>query len=373
MLKAGMLEEDAGGTLKATRLGRVAVRHQITPRTVMTWSRFARLDDKATFLDALILVSASPEREGGLRVDAGELISIADALNTEPVAARSIPLHEWPHLFGQDSGRDLVAGIKAALALRAWTRLGDLEEAAAACGVDAHALDEVRMSAVRLLGALRAVLAALREPATDIPEPGAEPDLLERLSALTAMVSTGLDEQHATLGLIDGIGPKLARRLIAAGIEDIEDLAGAEAGDVASVDGISLKRAGQWIEEAGELLGQGGAYRYREIARGGKAVEISASDLDIYRWRRAAVLQLEPSDAGWQVTGGAEPHQVAHGGSACDCQDALKGHLCKHRIAVLHHLGDPRVPAFDAPFATGEAANLTELWNAPLRLAEGWR
>lgn len=361
MLAAGMLREEEGGRLAATRLGRVAVRHQITPRTVLAWQRFACQGERATFLDALILVAASTEREGGLRAQLQDLDGLAQALSNEPLAARSEPLAHWTALFGQPSGRELVSGIKTALALRAWTRLGDLGEAAATFEVDEHALDEARMSAVRLLGALRALLAAMREEGEEAQR-SEPPDLAERLRALAAMVTTGLDERHATLALIEGIGPKLARKLLAAGVEDIEDLALAEALELFAIDGISQARAARWIEAAGELLAEGGAYRYREVAKLGVTIEAGTQVLDFYRWRRAADLAIAPGEGAWLVTGGAEPHRVALDGTHCDCPDAAKGHLCKHRIAVMRHLGDAAVPNFDGPFLDG-ATNLAELWN----------
>ena len=67
-------------------------------------------------------------------------------------------------------------------------------------------------------------------------------------------------------------------------------------------------------------------------------------DIDPYRLRRALELKVErQARARYLVTGGLEPHIVAHpaaGDARCDCPDFAKGRLCKHLLAVRLNRGD---------------------------------
>lgn len=367
MLDAGMLETTEHGTLRATRLGRIAVRHQLSPATVLAWQAgIDRLGPSLSYLDALLMVCASAEFNARLRASEDDLDFVTAACNAEPMQLRGVALGEWPSVLNLRDGRELVAAAKTAALLRAWTRLGDMDEACAETGDDSCALEEARKEAVRLLNALRSVCA----PAAGNDEAiGDEPTLAERLQALEAMVKTGLDEAGATLALLDGVGPTLARRLIAAGVADIEDLAIAEAEDVAQVPGISRERAERWIGEADAFVAAGGAHRLRQAYHTQTTRLVASGDgagqgVDFHRWSRARTLTVEGSGAGFVVTGGSAPHQVAADASACDCADHAKGHYCKHRIAVAHHLGDVGVPRFDQPFPVVEPVNLCDLWRS---------
>ena len=46
--------------------------------------------------------------------------------------------------------------------------------------------------------------------------------------------------------------------------------------------------------------------------------------------------------------------------------DALKGNLCKHKIALLARLNDPDIPAFDREFTqqSGAQISLHQIWNS---------
>lgn len=372
MIQAGMLTDD-DGRLRATKLGAVAVRHQLTPETVMTWKQFLCLHGSdMTFLDALTLVAASGDFNGRLRATFEEVDDLAVMLNVEPSLLHALPVATWPDEFGQASGRELVCAIKTALALRVWTRLGDLDDAAEMFGLDSYALDEARKEAVRMLIALRATVSCT---STSNPSPVLSPDEVtgaERLRAITTMVATGLNEQAATLALVDGIGPVFARKLLAAGLEDIEDLAVADPNDLSAIGGISPARALKWVESASSMLACGGAYRYRETGVDGFLLA-GRPNIDFYRWRRAAALSVVRDGQEWCVTGGAAAHRVDAGGTHCDCLDTARGYRCKHRIAVGHALGDPTIPRFDAPWTENAPATLADLWNiTPLRAA-GWR
>lgn len=367
MIEAGMLEENEPGVLHATPLGRVAVRHQLSPRTVIAWSRtLDALGEELTFMDALMLASGVNEMNARLRASEDDLDTLTNALNTEPMRLRTLPLAEWRRHLGLGEGRAVVGSAKTAVALRAWTRLSELEEAAEVVGVDPHAVEEARKEGVRLLSALSSVCAVREKGREAEGAVAGPPSLSERIRALETMVCTGLGEQHATLARVEGIGPKFARRLLAAGIEDVEDLAQAEASVLVGIPGISEARAARWIAAAEEIVGEGGAFRYREDngdQAGRLELDGAAERVDYYRWRRAQALVCVAGEAGWRVSGGGEPHQVSPDGADCDCPDAARGHLCKHRILVRHTLGDASIPAFAAPFPTEVATSLHALWH----------
>ena len=168
----------------------------------------------------------------------------------------------------------------------------------------------------------------------------------ERVQALAAMVAHGVDEQAVTLTFLSGIGGTLARRLHEAGIEDIEDLALAEADDVAEVRGISRVRAAQWIEHATELIRTRSALCLRETGATTRTHTTSwPTGIDPYRLRRALDLRVRKHGDGFSVSGGLEPHRVRLKGNTleCDCADFSKGTVCKHVLAARLHSKDPEL------------------------------
>lgn len=378
MVLAGMLERSEDGVLRATRLGRIATRFLLTPATVLAWRELETRLPQASLIDVLLAVCASPDFSARLRVSFEDLPALDRSLACEPMSLGQMPVEDRKAVL-VCRGRDLAAAARTALALRAWTRLGDLKDAAAIVHAHAHEVDEARMEAARLLQALQALLAAgakERAQAAGTHEArgiGDEPDLAEKAAVLGAMVCAGADDEMSTLTLLDGVGPVLARRLASCGITDIEALALADTQDLAAVPGVSPARAARWIAAAGELVHNGGALRYREVARSRPAAPAphGAGDtvlprLDRYRWLRAQSLAVRTHASGWEVTGGSEPHQVrllSPGRYSCDCPDARQ-HLCKHEIAVRHAEGDPGVPRFDAePVACPSGFSLTAEWN----------
>ncbi|WP_256403033.1 helix-hairpin-helix domain-containing protein [Halorubrum salinum] len=80
-------------------------------------------------------------------------------------------------------------------------------------------------------------------------------------AAEPAEAAEGADEEAAVddddvgpgVENITGIGPAYAERLAEVGIETIEELAAADAGDVAERTSVGEKRAATWIERANEF------------------------------------------------------------------------------------------------------------------------
>jgi helicase len=394
MLQAGMLrrgrEETGRESLSATRLGHIACRHMLTPATVLLFRRVLERG-ALTFLDLLLTAAASADAEPILPADFEELDDLAARAGAEPSVLLALPRHTLAELLGID-GKRLLAAVKMAVLCRDWTRAGDVERVAARNGCYPFEVDRLRESLARLLLAL----AALGSPDTE------EVPVCERIGALYQMVVYGLDEEAATLTLVEGIGGVMAARLKAAGIADVEALAQAGPEDLAGVKGLSATRARRWIDRAAEVVRTSSAWRYREgaapgckhgeagpqwplaefydatagAARAGGPAEgaprgvgqpppaatnpppsylftpaalrplavapAASGRIDPYRLRRARDLRVTEDGSAYRVTGGLEPHVVRadEGRLLCDCPDAAEGHLCKHVLAVRLHRQD---------------------------------
>jgi helicase len=340
MITAGLLEsvrreDHTGERLRPTRLGRIASRHLLDPQTVLDFRRVIEFEPSPTYFDLLLICSAGADCQPITPVDFEELDELGERLAHE----RSRLLTRPPAAVAECldcGGKRLLAAMKMALTLRDWTRCGDARAVADRNRVYPFEVARLRESAERLLIALGATCAP--EPGAPTTAPDDTVTLAERARTLRVMVAVGLDEEAVTLTFVGGIGAKLARRLVAAGITDIEALAQAESNEIAGVRGVSSQRAARWIEEAERLVRTRSAWRLREtdaplarlIAREWPA------GVDPYRLRRACELRVAEADGGYRVSGGLEPHRVteATAGFACDCPDASAGHMCKHQLAV---------------------------------------
>lgn len=354
MLSSGMLEdvddvERRRTSLRATRLGRIAVRQMLSPATVVHLARALKTEEAEyyTFLDLLLLAAASTDCEPRVPADFEELDTLVDVLG-----------HERSYLLGRGSddlnarmgchGRRLLNVIKTALVARQWTRVGDAEAVAEDFGCYPFELRRLTESLVRILTACVAIMTPPKSE-TEIEEPvpllADEPTLAERVRALLAMVSYGIDEEAVTLTFLNGVGGTLARHLQAHGIGDIEALAESEAEELNDVRGVSLRRAEAWIAQAVDTIGTRSALALRET---GARIQPLSSDwpeqVDPYRLRRAQELSVRSRGSRrYGVTGGLEPHRVSlppEGAPRCDCADFAKGNVCKHILAVRLYRGD---------------------------------
>jgi len=381
MLESGMLVETTEDgavkqTLRATRLGRIAVRQMLAPSTVIALARALVREDaeRLTFLDLLLLCVGTDECDTRIPVDFEELEELGAQLAAEPTILLTGTSAEI-QLRLKLSGRRLLTVIKTALILRSWTRVGDTDEVAQAFGCYAFEIRRLKESVERILSAAVAVLTPPKAAESEEVEArptvmlADEPPLKERVRALAAMVAHGVDEQAVTLTYIDGIGGTLARRLHDAGITDIEELATTESEDLGKIRGVSVKRAERWIEEATEKIRNRSAFSFRES--GARAETQSGSwnsSVDPYRLRRALDLTVQTQGDGFSVSGGLEPHRVngREGSLACDCADFAKGHVCKHVLAVRLHSKDAElvllVERLAAEAGDASGLDLFQLW-----------
>jgi helicase len=236
--------------------------------------------------------------------------------------------------------------VKTALIVRAWTRAGCTGTVADAFDCYPFEVRRLSESVERILTAAVAVLTPPKEKVSATDESSREvaidsgPPLPERVRALAAMVTHGVDEQVVTLTYLHGIGGTLARRLSDAGITDVEELALAETEALAAVRGVSAARATRWIDEAAEKIRFRPAFSLRETGRAAETSRESWNSIvDPYRLRRALDLTVRQHGNEFTVTGGLEPHRVTQvkGRLGCDCADFVQGRECKHVLAVRMH------------------------------------
>lgn len=386
MRQAGMLEaalDDQTQTttehLRATRLGHIAVRHFLTPATVLLFRKALNQSSELAFFDLLIVAASSEDCEPVMPVDFEELDAIANLLSQE----KSVLLHrsrrELADFLGID-GKRLLAALKMGLVARDWTRSGDADEVAEKYNCYPFEAERLRESLDRLLLAMLAIFEKVKdEKSTESPETQLDEhiSMRERVKVLQQMVAAGINESAATLTVINGVGPKLAKRLHDNGIADIEDLAAAEIEELLAIQRLSRDRAKRWIAEAKEKILFRSAFCYRESdpAANVKTREWPP-EVDPYRLRRALDLKIAGAEGGmFRITGGLEPHIVrtVDGKLICDCQDAAKAidlpvgqrYQCKHALAVMLHRGDRKLKKLASQlnkYLGQDQLNLFDLW-----------
>lgn len=347
MCEAGLLLEwrdpdkvDAHFVLKATRAGRIVVRHMLMPQTILGFQKAFQAYAEMTFLDILLITTSSEDCEPILNVDFEELDVLAASLADEP-----------SHLIGQGwaalcetlsvTPRRLLSSLKMALILRRWTLKGDLTKVAEDSDCYPFEITRLKESVGRLLQAIYEFQSVKEEKGVGEKELKENLKLPERILALERMVLFGLDESAVTLCFVKGIGGIFARRLVDHGISDIEELASAMPEDLSGIKGLSKKRARQWIEEATSMVKLRHGWSLRDI--GSKVLFTDRKwphGIDPYRLRRSLDLTIEcVAQNYFRVSGGLEPHEVNRQADswACDCIDHQRGNLCKHILAVQRH------------------------------------
>ncbi len=382
MQEAGMIvrkppSRDSAPTsprLRVTRLGRIAAGRMLAPATVRRFRHILVSQACLTLFDLLLVVSASGDCEPVLPADFEELDTLAADLSREPAFLLANSPERLAAALDVE-GKRLLAALKMALVLRDWTRRGDAEAVASARGCYAFEVTRLSEAARRLLQTMTAIAAIVREEAAPAQAEAAPVSaaMFERLQALTAMVAGGLDLLPASLTLIQGIGPRMARRFEQAGVSDLESLAAADAQRLAAIPGVSKQRAQRWIGAAVEM-----APRRRATAtlEEGQPTALPRcdwlrdwpGDVDPYRLRRAVELRvaLDPqSEAAWIVSGGTEPHRVRSEQSRliCDCFDAARGRRCKHVLAIGVAQGDDKLVALARRLAEVHSRDAVDVWD----------
>ncbi|MBU48436.1 MAG: hypothetical protein CL920_07065 [Deltaproteobacteria bacterium] len=358
MVDSGMLwweeQEDVerAPLLRVSSWGRIAVRQMLAPATMLHFRRLLEATARPvewTFFDLLLIALSSGDCQPLLPADFEELDHLQARLGGEPSLLLQYERSTLEEHLGVGRKR-LLALLKTSCLLRAWTRCGQVEQVAQEFRCYPFEIRRLCESAERVLIALALFLEqSLTEQSTDFSLKELDWDVLphrvhvaERCRALHHMISYGLDERCITLTLLYGVGGKLARKLDAIGISDLAALAAATPEEIATCEGISLKRATSWhtqathwcMEQSEDL-----SKRYAESVGGMKTSAHRAwpAEVDPYRLRRALELQVKKRKPGlFLVTGGLEPHLISVLGGAfvCDCWDYSHGHVCKHIFAT---------------------------------------
>jgi len=331
--------------LKPTRLGRIAVRHMLSPASVLKFQQIANTEVDMTIFDLLLVVASSSECEPVVSVDFEELDNLAACVSLQPSRLLNEAKSKLDAM--EIAPRRLLSALKMACMMRTWTKLNDTEAVADIHVCYPFEVARLRDSMSRLLLAFSQVLTTpvnkdeldgeqLKAGITD-----EEVGIPERAKALASMVSFGLDELAVTLTFLPGLGGTLARRLKESGIGDIEEFAMSEVNEVSGIKGISIGRAAKWIEESEELVKSRHAFSFRESeatnAVEGLADQALPAGVDPYRFRRALDLTVKTkTPTRLVVTGGLEPHTVTRKRMmySCDCVDFRKGNTCKHILAT---------------------------------------
>jgi helicase len=380
---SGPAPEENLPRLQVTPLGKIAVRHRLYPATVL---RFQRAAQRAglTFLDLLLLVASTPDCEPVLPVNFEELEVLSERLRTKPSQVLVLTSDVIVAKLGV-TGKRLLAALKMALAVRALTHSGDTDRVAEDFQCYPFELEQLAESMERLLLAWSDQLQVSGDPANPARTPGWQVDtinLAERVEILQRMVAARLDEQAVTLTQVKGVGPTLARRLVAHDIKTLAELAQADPRTVARIPGIARQRAEILIADAALLLSWRPTESYRESSSTPSAVVVWPAGVDPYRLRRALELRVRPIEPGrFQVTGGTDPHrvQLIEDHCRCDCADFQKGYSqCKHVLAVRLHQGDQvlqrRAAALKSRPSGATGLDLWSLWTGIEQPSMvGWR
>lgn len=370
MKRAGMISDDLqddGYGLKVTRIGRIAVRHFLSPETVILFKNILENFEKLSFFDLLLIASSTIDSEPILPVDFEEIEELEAKVQEEISYLLQKTSIELKKLFNL-SGKRFLASLKMAIVLRAWTRGMDPEEISKNNNCYAFELQRLKENSERLLLAMNNILSHEDiSPQEDVNENRAS--LREKIDALSKMIGQGLDEETVSLTIIKGVGAKTAKKLHRQGISDIEVLAASTPQELTSIQRLTIKRATKWIEEANQLLCSHSAYYFRE--EGPKIRTVSSDwpmEIDPYRLRRALDLKVKSMDVGiFLVSGGLEPHlvQTLNQNMICDCLDYQKGHLCKHIIALRLQRGDRQIKNLVKTFLKKKSSSelsLFDLW-----------
>lgn len=254
LLTAGMLKEDQSAILHPTPVGWVAVRHQLTPATAKHLLGFAAIYQTQGLSDYDLLLYHC--WDGDLQPQIPVSIEVVEALEEIIHDIPSYLLDMAPP--AARSPRACAAGVL--MATIAWQYLAGRDPAPVCERLDVYPSDAeaLQQNLIRLLKASADLHAAI-DLVTDPEERRqrerfASPSLVSRIRRLALQVEYGLPRDAVYLTRIPGCGGRLARRLLDAGITDLEELCNQEPSDLAAIPRIGAKRARAWIEAAGELV-----------------------------------------------------------------------------------------------------------------------
>jgi len=335
--------------LRATALGRLCNRLQVSPFSLVKAKAALTTNSSWTYFDLLLLCCALPDSSPVLTVDFEEV----DELELQLAGVASYLFQDkdpFTQALDQLTPKRALSATKAALVLHEWTESGDVEQVANKCCTYPGEVTQLRDSTIRLLSALSGLVTQLRGEGAEV---SANLDqVTKQIERLSLMVSMGLNDDNATLTQVAGIGASWAKKLNAGGVTDLDCLAQSDAETLVGLGRISQGRAEAWIRAASDLVKS--EEHFAAVASTRKARvdrRVIEAHVDIYRLKRSWQLRVTTGGRKTElhVTGGADPHHLwlARSGWQCDCLDQQRGNECKHLIAVRRWQRDPAILALD--------------------------
>lgn len=340
MVEAGMLRtvavEDGEERLRATRLGRVAVRQMVCPETVQLARRMASRCMHWGVVDALVLAAASEDMGARLLGDLDNGYGVESELVRAGSAIAGGGCAEAAALLRLDD-KEWMGVARTVMVMKWACELGTEGGAEKGECSDAE-VDAMCEQAQRVAQAISAVMQVLEE---DDALPATEREGARKLRMLSSLSSAALKArlwgESAAVAMLDGVGHVMARRLVEGGFKGLEDIALADEEDLVAIEGVGQSRAKAWSEQAGELVkdewlaealaDRAGYVHVDEKQRGGG-----------YESRRASELRVEGSagDEVVLVTGGGDLREVwrKEGRWSCACKASPGEQRCKHLLAV---------------------------------------
>lgn len=377
LLGCGLMKEDADGTLRPTRVGWVAVRHQLTPTSARHLLGLEGLDEELQLSSFDLLLHHC--WDACVQPQLPPAIEVIDELEDQIQEIVSCLLDAPPP--ATLSPRACAAGV--VMAVLAWEYVQGRDPAAACERLDVYPTDALmlRENLVRLLEA-SAELHQTDDPITDSGERRLRditcgPSLASRIARLKLQLQYGLPGDSVLLTLVPGCGGRFARRLLDAGVQDLEDLCNAEPSDLTKIPGIGPRRAQKWIEAAEGLIKEIEPCALRKPPARPRRLgrpDDWPMEVDPGRLQRATLLEVAGRPPEYWVSGGAELHKVQK--ESCDCADFGQhgnGWWCKHRLAVRLAQGDRMLRSLVARIKTLHRPQSIAGHLADLALGRRWQ
>ena len=344
LIQAKLMAEDIDGMLHATKAGWVAVRHQLTPRAAshLIAIRMGEDSERWSDFDLLLHHCWTPDLQPRLPVAIETVEELESLILSIPSLLLDIPPPQTM------APRTCASGVLMAVLAVSRIEGKDTGEVAERLDIYPNDSEMLRENLARLLQASADLQDAL-DPVLEAEDREQRlrlcgPTLAQRIRRIALQLEFGLPGSTVYLTLLQGCGGKLARRLLEAGILDLEDLCQQEPSDLLGIPGIGPKRAAAWIGQAELLIKEVSLDWdfFPPVARRQPALPTDwPPEIEPGRLQRAGLLDICPLRHGFQVSGGAEDHVVT--AEQCDCQDFQKhgpGWWCKHRLAVRLSQGD---------------------------------
>jgi helicase len=340
MVQAGMLRvlpsEEGDDKLRATRLGRVAVRQMVCPETVLLARKLAKRSMNWRLVDVLVLAAATEDMGARLLGDMAEGYEVElDLIRAGSVIAGGGSAEAGSQL--QVTEKDWLGIVRTAMVMKWACEFGTDEASERGACSDAE-VDAMCDQAQRVVQAIGAVMQVIQEDEALSVE---EREAAKRLAALSRLGSAALRSrlwgEQAAVAMLDGVGHVMAGRLVRAGLLGLEEICQAEQCTLLGIDGVGAVRAKDWQAQAAALMND---QWMQEVLEEGMniALEVAHASPGRYVVKRAEELRVEGKAAEdvVLVVGGGDLREVhrKNGAWSCGCVRSGVAGRCKHLVAI---------------------------------------